>query len=253
MLFLFLLILRAVSIEFRSKEPSLTWRKTWDWVYAVTSIGLAFALGVVLGNILLGLPLDENFVYRGTTLDFFNPMALLTGLATLAACALHGALYLSMKTEGRLFTRLTLLIRRAQLNWLISFGLLTGYILIFHPEIAVPFRENPGWLLLAGLAVIAVLAVPQLTRRRRYRLAFVTSGVSIVLLLATVALRQFPVLAASTLEETGTLTIYNAAASKRALSYMLIVVAIGGPLVLSYTGFVFYTFRGKVVLDEHSY
>ena len=253
MLFLFLLILRAVSIEFRGKEEMAWWRTTWDVTYAVTSIGLAFSLGVVLGNVLQGLPLDADHVYRGTTLDFVNPLALLTGLASLAACALHGALYLSMKTEGRLFARVTLLIRRAQANWLICFGALTVYLVLFEPELVAPFRENPSWWVLVALGLAAVLAVPRLTRRRRYRWAFLASGASIVLLFATVALRMFPLLTASTLDEAGTLTIYNAAASERALGYMLVVVAIGGPLVLAYTWFVYRTFRGKVVLDEHSY
>lgn len=253
MLFLFLIIMRAVSIEFRSKEEMAWWRKMWDIVYSFTSIGLAFSLGLVLGNIIQGLPLDENFVYQGTTLDFFNPLALLTGVATLAACALHGALYLSMKTEGRLFAKMTLLIRRAQVNWLISFGILTAYISSVHPAIVAPFRENPSWIALAAAAVVAVLAVPQLVRKKRFSWAFFASGLSIVLLLATVAVRLFPVICMSTLTPEGTMTIYNAAASERALGYMLVVVAIGGPLVLSYTAFVFYTFRGAVELTEESY
>lgn len=253
MLFLFLIIMRAVSIEFRSKEEWPWWRKTWDIVYFSTSIGLAVALGLVLGNILQGLPLDEHFVYQGTTLDFFNPLALLTGVATLAACVLHGALYLSMKTEGRLFAKMTLLIKRAQVNWLVSFAVLTGYISYFHPEIVAPFKDHPSWIALAIAAVTAVLTVPQLVRRKRYGWAFFASGLSIVLLLVTVAVRLFPVICASTLTPEGTLTIYNAAASERALGYMLTVVAIGGPLVLSYTAFVFYTFRGAVELTEESY
>lgn len=264
MLFLFLLILRAVSIEFRSKEEWPWWRRTWDTVYYTTSIGLAFSLGVVLGNVLQGLPLDADHVYRGSTLDFFNPLALLTGVATLAACVLHGALYLAMKTEGRLFERVVQLIRRAQINWFISFAMLSVYGAVFHPDIGRPFAgvfdaDHPAsvlgaWVLvLPASAVAAVLAVPAWVRRERYKRAFVASGISIVLLLATVALRMFPVLCESTLDAAGTLTIYNAAASDLGLSYMLTVVAIGGPLVLAYTWFVYRTFRGKVILGKESY
>ena len=264
MLFLFLLILRAVAIEFRSKETWPWWRRTWDVVYYSTSIGLAFSLGVVLGNVLQGLPLDADHVYRGSTLDFFNPFALLTGVATLAACVLHGALYLALKTDGRVFERVAVLIRRAQINWLVSFAVLSVYGAAFLPEIGRPFTGDfdpehpasglgPFVLVLPLAAVAAVLATPALARRGRYRRAFIASGVSIVLLLATVALRMYPVLCESTLTPEGTLTIYNAAASELGLSYMLIVVAIGGPLVLGYTWFVYRTFRGKVVLDEHSY
>ena len=253
MLFLFMLILRAVSIEFRGKEKMHWWRQTWDVVYAVTSIGLAFSLGVVLGNIIQGIKLDANFVFQGSTWDFFNPLALLTGLASLAACTLHGALYLAMKTEGRIFVRITFLIKRAQQNWLFSFALLSLYIFFFKQEIIAPFYTHWTYLILPVLALIAVLLVPSLSAKRQYGRAFLLSGLSIVLLFSVVAIRLFPVLTPSTLDPAGTLTIYNAAASKQGLSYMLKVVAIGGPLVLAYTAFVFYTFRGKVVLDEHSY
>ena len=77
MLFLVLLIFRAISIEFRSKEPVAWWRQLWDVSYSVSSIMLALSLGLVLGNIIQGLPIDDQFIYRGTVGDFFNPFSIL--------------------------------------------------------------------------------------------------------------------------------------------------------------------------------
>ena len=84
----------------------------------------------------------------------------------------------------------------------------------------------------------------------RYRRAFIACGVSIVLLPETVALRMSPMLCESTLDPAGTPTIYDAAASQLGPTYILTVVAIGGPLVLAYTWFVYRTFRGKFGVES---
>ncbi|MDO9040487.1 MAG: cytochrome d ubiquinol oxidase subunit II, partial [Bacteroidota bacterium] len=75
MLFLVLIILRAIAIEFRSKEPMLWWRKLWDIVYSFASTMIGFTLGVVLGNVVLGIAIDGNMIYKGGLLDIFNPYA----------------------------------------------------------------------------------------------------------------------------------------------------------------------------------
>ncbi|MFM1883971.1 MAG: cytochrome d ubiquinol oxidase subunit, partial [Bacteroidota bacterium] len=100
MLFLVALIFRAISIEFRSKEPMEWWRKSWDRAYAISSINMALLLGVVVGNAVLGIPMDDQGNFQGSVLDLLHPYALLVSLLTLAAFALQGGLYLSMKTEG---------------------------------------------------------------------------------------------------------------------------------------------------------
>jgi cytochrome d oxidase subunit CydB len=100
MLFLVALIFRAISIEFRSKEPMPWWRKMWDWSYSIASIVVALSLGVVLGNIIQGLPIGADREFHGTWLSFLNPYALLVGLTTVALFAQHGAVYLLLKTEN---------------------------------------------------------------------------------------------------------------------------------------------------------
>jgi len=100
-LFLMALIFRAISIEFRSKEPMAWWRKLWDWSYSVASIVVAMSLGVVLGNLIQGLPIGADREFQGTWLSFLNPYALLVGLTTVALFAQHGAVYLeSIKKCG---------------------------------------------------------------------------------------------------------------------------------------------------------
>lgn len=254
MLFLVFIIFRAISIEFRSKEPMAWWRNAWDIAYSVSSIALAFLLGVVLGNVLQGIPLNENYVYQGNGfLDFLSPFTILTGLTTLSLFMTHGAIYLLLKTEGRLYAKLTRLLPRGIIFFVISFSVTTLYALVYIPHLSDDFKANP-WLFLVPLgAILSVANIPRLAHLRRYGSAFIFSSLTIAFLLVLVSIEIFPVLLFSTLDPTHSITVYNAASSTRSLQIMLIIVAIGAPLVAFYTIFVYRTFKGKVELDDFSY
>jgi cytochrome d ubiquinol oxidase subunit II len=253
MLFLVFLIFRAVSIEFRSKEPMLWWRRMWDWSYSIASVVLAVLLGVVLGNVLQGMPLDDDYNHVGHWLRFLNPYAFLTGLTTLSLFMVHGALYLLLKTEGRLYARLSVLVKQAMIFFLVTFGFTTLYTLIYIPHLSDQFKETPALFALPVLAFLSIANIPRLISRHRYLGAFLFSALTMSLLLMLVAVELYPVLLLSTSNPDHSITIYNAAASTRSLGIMLTIAAIGTPLVLGYTAFVFWTFRGKVKVDENSY
>ncbi len=253
MLFLVFLILRAVSIEFRSKEPGKVWRLAWDISYAVSSIMLAVLLGVVLGNVLFGIPLNENQEYEGSWLAFLNPFALMTGVTTLALFMMHGAIYLAMKTEGRLFAKVTILIRRAIIFFIVVFGITSLYALLYIPHLSDDFSSNPALFVVPLLAFLSIANVPRLARKHKYLSAFLFSSLTVALLLMLVAIELYPVIVFSTSEATNHLTVYNSCSSQKSLGIMLVIAAIGMPLVLAYTVFVYKTFWGKVKMDETSY
>jgi len=223
MLFLFALIFRAVSIEFRSKEPMKWWRNMWDTAYSVSSILLALLLGVVLGNVLQGMPLDENYELAGDWLAFFNPYAFLVGITSLSLFMMHGAIFLTMKTEGRLFAKVNRLLQRSIIVFVILFAILSLYTLLYIPHLSDGFKKRPWLFIVPVLAVLAIANIPRLVIKQKYLSAFIFSAITVALLLITVA------------------------------SELLTFVAIGGPLAVSYTAFVYKTFWGKVTLDEHSY
>ena len=253
MLFLVLIIFRAISIEFRSKEDMAWWKKTWDISDSVSSSLIAILLGVVLGNVIQGIPMGADHEFTGNWLEFLNPYALLVGVTTLSLFMLHGALYLSMKTEGRLFAKLTILIRRALSFFFVTVTVLTVVSLIFVPQLSDRMQSQP-WLFPVPLMMVgAMLAIPRVVRRRQYRTAFLLSSAITMLLLIVVAVELYPVLLPSSSNPAHSLDVYTAAASEKSLQIMLIIAAIGTPLVLSYTIFVYRTFRGKVKLDETSY
>src|SRR3984957_15627574 len=121
MIFLVGLIFRAVSIEFRSKEPWPWWRGAWDIVYCFASVIISLSLGLMLGNVVEGLPLNANREFEGTLLSFFNPFAIMVSITTLALFMMHGAIFLTMKTESRLFVKLHVLANNFIVFFVVSF------------------------------------------------------------------------------------------------------------------------------------
>ena len=254
MLFLIFIIFRAISIEFRGKEEMLWWRKLWDVCYSISSIMLAFLLGVVLGNVLQGIAIGENYQYTGSGFfEFLNPYAIMTGVTTLALFMAHGAIYLLLKTEGAMFEKLTYLLQKGMIFFMVSFAITTLYTLLYIPHLSDDFKRAPILFAVPVLTFLSIANVPRLASKKNYKLAFFFSSLTISLLLVLVAVELYPNLLFSTVDPKYSLDVYEAASSERSLGIMLLFVAIGGPLVLGYTFFVYRTFRGKVKLDDHSY
>ena len=253
-LFLVFLIFRAISIEFRGKEEMLWWRRLWDISYSVSSIVLSFLLGVALGNVLQGIAIDENHHYVGNGFfEFLNPYAIMTGFTTLFLFMMHGAIFLLLKTEGRLYAKLTILLKKGMIFFMVAFGITTLYTLLYIPHLSDEFRNNPILFVVPMLTFLSIANVPRLASKRKYLMAFVFSCITISLMLILVAIELYPTLLISTIDPKYSIDIYNAAASTKSLKIMLTIVAIGSPLVLGYTIFVYRTFWGKVKLDETSY
>jgi cytochrome d ubiquinol oxidase subunit II len=253
-IFLVFIIFRAVAIEFRSKEEMAWWRKTWDICYSISNIMLAFLLGIVLGNVLQGIAIGENYEYQGSgLLEFINPYSVLTGLSVLFLLMTHGAIYLLLKTEGKLYEKLTYLVKRSIIAFVIIFAITTLYTLIYIPHLSVKFKTNPELYIVPLAAFLSIANIPRLASKKKYLRAFLFSSLTICLLLVLVAVELYPNMLLSTIDSKYNIDIYNAASSQKSLKIMLTMVIIGAPLVLSYTIFVYNTFRGKVKLDEHSY
>jgi len=252
-LFLGFLIFRAVSIEFRGKEPMKWWKKTWDISYSVSSAMLAFLLGVVLGNVLVGMNMDSNFIYTGSWLEFLNPYSLLVGLTTLSLFMVHGAIYLTMKTEGRLFEKITRLLWWSIIAFVILFVIITIISVFNFPHLTDRFLNTPVLFVVPLLAFLSIANVPRLAKKGKYLKSFIFSSLSLSFLLILVAIELYPVIILNNADMESSMTIYNAASSDKSLGIMLTITAIGLPLVIAYTVFVYRTFWGKVKLDEMSY
>lgn len=252
-IFLIGLIWRAVAIEFRSKEPGKLWRMIWDVIYSFACIVVTLSLGLMLGNVAMGLPLNEQKEFTGNFLSFFNPFSIMVAFTTLALFMTHGAIYLAMKTENRLYTKLTILAKNFNVFFLVAFGLTTLYTLLYIPHLSDRIRSNPIFFIFPAIMFLAIANIPRQLKKGNYRFAFISSSITIASLLLAVAVEVFPNLVYASNDVKNSITINNAASSPKTMKTLLLIALIGTPLVGIYTSFVFWTFKGKVKLDEMSY
>ena len=253
MLVLLVMILRTVAIEFRSKRPSDRWRQTWDLVFSISSLSLALLLGVTFGNIIAGVKLQRDGTIDESLIDLLNPYALLVGATAVCMFALHGALFLNLKTEGELERR----IRRAIPPLLGTFFALTTVTVIstaiWEEEESQRFFDEVWPGIFPAAALLGWISVWYLIRRGLDFWAFIASGMMISLLLVSGAVGMFPNLLPSSINEDYNLTVDNSASADNTLRVCLIVAIIGIPLILTYTTGVYYFFRGKTALGPDSY
>jgi cytochrome d ubiquinol oxidase subunit II len=253
MLVLLCLILRPVAIEFRSQRPGVGWRRFWDAVFFGVSLVLALLFGIAFGNILLGFPLTAQGTISVSLVSLLSPYALLVGVTTIFLFATHGALYLTMKTEGAINQRT----RRWAPRLLGVFFLLNTAVVLVTVLLRLQLtrRYLSDWwpILFPALALIALIMAWRLVHAGRFFPAFVASGSVIALLIVSVAVGLYPNLLLSSLSPAYDLTAFNAASQPNTLTVMLIIAIIGIPIVLLYTAGVYYIFQGKVQLEPDSY
>jgi len=253
MLLLVALISRAVSLEFRSKIRSPGWRGFWDWAFFAGSALASLLFGVAVGNAMLGLPLDAEGNFYGTVLDQLGPYPVLVGLMTVALFAMHGGLFLYLKTEGPFQRRLRDWMWRTWGLFLVLFMLATIATVAFIPRATENFERWPWAAVVVVAAVLAVANIPRCLYWDRPGQAFASSAVVIATLVMLFGLALYPNLVTASNDAAHSVTIFNAASSPKTLGIMLIIAAIGMPFVLTYSGIIYWTFRGKVRLGEHSY
>lgn len=253
MLLLAALIFRAVAIEFRSKRPMLWWRRMWDIGFSASSITSSLLLGITLGNIALGIPINSDKEFVGSIVGLLNPYALLVGLTTLALFMMHGCIYVVLKTEGELHEQVRGWVNNTIIFFTICYVTTTMATLIYLPHMAERFREHPSLFAIALVNMLAIANIPREVYHNRDGRAFLSSCASLVAMLALFGVGVFPNMVRSTLGSDFSLTIYNTASSAKTLKIMLGIALLGIPVVLAYTVSVYWIFRGKVKLDAMSY
>jgi len=253
MLVLVVLIFRAVTLEFRSQRTGKAWRTVWDWSFSLSSLVLALLLGVAFGAVVSGVPLDADQEIEVNLFGLLTPYNLLVGVTTVAMFAMHGGIYLIMKTEDDLQARI-----KGYLPYLMGlFVVLNTLLVIFALALGLPFTDRyleQIWpVIFPAAALAAMAAVWYFVQRARYFSAFVASSLMILMLIVAGGIGMHPNLLVSTIDSAYNLTIFNAASEQNTLQVALIIALIGMPFVLLYTAGVYYIFRGKVTVDNTSY
>ncbi len=238
------LIFRALSIEFRNQVDSQIWKKFWDKIFSLSSFIVALLLGVALGNIFVGIPLDAQMNYRGTFFTLLRPIPLLVGITGILMLTLQGATYLQLKSDGDFNRRvgnwaaLTLKLFTGML------GILTISIFFLHKDQFYTLLQRPaGYLALILILISIVLAYINIKNGNRL-LAFISSSLIILSMFFIVAATIFPNIVQATNPHFN-MTIYSASSSQKTLRIMLIIALIGMPIVLAYTALIYRIFRFK--------
>lgn len=248
------LIFRVVAIEFRSKQPGRLWRSLWDTVFCCASFVIAIGVGLVLGNLIEGIPLDVHQNFVGQFSDFFRPYSLLISAMSVSIFTMHGSIYLVMKTEGKIQERLRRWVKRSIAVFVITYLAVTIATLVYMPYMTAQMRAMPILFLVALGALLAILNVVREIYKKHDGRAFLSSALGIALLFIVFGIGTFPTMIRSSISsEEHSLTLFNSASSPLTLKVLLIIVAIGIPLVLAYGFYIYRIFRGKVKIGPASY
>jgi len=271
------LILRPVGFKYRSKLPSKSWKQFWDYALFVGGFVPALIFGVAVGNVLQGVPFyfDDSLraFYTGTFFGLLNPFALLCGLLSVTMLAMHGAVYLNLKTEGHLQRKAKKAAATTAILTVILFlvgGLwilydVDGYALTSmlahdgpsNPLHKIVVKKAEGWfvnyqhypvLMTAPfIGVMGALLLPFFLRFAGF--SFILSGLSLFGIIATVGVSMFPFILPSSTHPAHSLMVWDSSSSHLTLFIMLVATVIFLPIVLTYTAWVYRVLRGKVTTD----
>lgn len=274
LLILLALILRPVGFKYRSKLTNPTWRSCWDGALFIGGFVPALIFGVAVGNVLQGVPFhfDDSLraFYTGTFIGLLNPFGLFCGIVSVCMLAMHGALFLKIKTQDPIRSRAELAGRICALLTMILFILgglwlyvgVDGYRLsavIAHDGSSNPLyksvvREAHAWFnnyrVLPMARVVPAMGIGfsllACILARYARTAFVCSGLSITGIIATVGVTMFPFMLPSSSNPAQSLIVWDSSSSQLTLLIMLLGTVIFLPIILGYTAWVYRVLRGKI-------
>jgi cytochrome d ubiquinol oxidase subunit II len=262
MIVLWLLIARGASIELRMHIDDGLWRSFFDGLFFLSSLLLAVFFGAALANVIRGVPLREDGYFflplwtdwrvgpQPGILDWYTVIG---GGVALVALAVHGALYLAVKTEGELQTRTRTFVRK---SWIALFAI-TVISLIATTSVRAEALTNyyafpPAFVI--PIAVLGALGgMLYFTRREADRKAFASSCVYLVSMLVGAAVSLYPRLLPSSSDTARDITVQNALSGPYAMRVGLVWWSLGTVLAIVYFVVIYRMFRGKVTLDGGGY
>lgn len=246
-LVLLALIVRGVAIEYRSKHAGAAWRRRWDIAMPIASGLTPLLLGVAIADLAHGVPMDADGNVTGNLADLLTGYGILAGITLVVVCALHGALFLAIRTHGALAERA----RRTALGlWPLAAVLLAGFLAWSAVQAAAPAPRRIVVLVLAGATLLAAAAAGPLAWLRRTLAAFGATSAAIVLLVATLFLWLYPRVLVSSTPGVASPTIFSTASNHYSLVAMTIVAVIFLPIVLVYQVWALWVFRARLGAEE---
>jgi cytochrome d ubiquinol oxidase subunit II len=234
------LIARGVAFEYKGKRDNPRWQSTWKWCTTLGSLLIPLLLGVGLGDLLVGLPINQSHNYTGNFFDLLTPYGLWTGLTLVGLCLLHGASFLKLKTTDTVRERARSAAR--PLGWA-AIALVIGHVIWTRAVAGGADVPQPVQI----LALIAVIFAARLGISDHYDGgAFAASAIAIAATIGSIFIELYPNVMISTTNTAYNLTVNNSASGSYALKVMTVAAVIFFPLVLAYQGWSFHVFRARV-------
>jgi cytochrome d ubiquinol oxidase subunit II len=237
------LIVRGVSFEYRGKRDAIRWRRTWDVLLTAGSLVAPLLIGVALGDLLHGLPINSRQDYTGSFWTLLQPYALLTGVTLVLICLLHGATFLALKTTGEMRDRAGRLARRIAP---VTGVAVLAFISWTHASAGKGTLLNP----IEFFAVVAAIAASWLVYEHREGFAFAATTVTMAACILSIFVDLYPSVMVSSTSAAYNLTVHNTASGAYSLKVMTVVVVIFLPFVLGYQTWTYYVFRRRVSRRE---
>jgi cytochrome bd ubiquinol oxidase subunit II len=244
LLILLLLIVRVLSFEWREKAETSRWRAVWTWLNTIASVGAPFLWGIALASLLHGVPIASDQSYAGDFGDLFSGYSILAGIAVCLLFALHGAVFLSLRTLGGLRERA----RRTASLLAPGAAVVGAGFLVWTLVVASDVNDKgvfPGILPVAVAAIAAVAAV-FLARAGKERWAFAATATTIVAAVVTLFVSLYPRVMVSNPRFANSLTVENASSADYTLTVMTVVAAVLIPVVLLYQAWTYHVFRARL-------
>jgi cytochrome bd ubiquinol oxidase subunit II len=244
LLILALLIVRVLSFEWRGKAETPGWRSFWTWMNTIGSVGAPLLWGIALASLLQGVPIDSDQNYAGDFGDLFSVYTILAGIAVCLLFALHGAVFLTLRTLGDLRARA---LRTATLLAPVA-AVVGAAFLVWTLVVAGDVNDKgvfPG-ILPVAVAAVAVVAAVFLVRGANERWAFVATATAIGAVVVTLFVSLYPRVMVSDPEFGNSLTIDNASSAHYSLTVMTVVAAVLLPIVLLYQAWTYHVFRARL-------
>ncbi len=233
------LVFRGVAFEFRWRDPAH--RAFWDVAFNLGSVVATLAQGITLGGLLQGVA-TTNREYAGGWFDWLSPFSLLVGVSLVAGYALLGATWLIMKSEGSLQDRCYGLALRLGIAVIIAMAAVSAWTPFLRDAYWLRWFAWPQVLFTAQVPLLVVIASVVFfisLRRRRHYTPFLMALGLFTLGLAGLGISLYPYVVPPSV------SIWDAAAPSASLKFMLPGVLVMVPIILAYTGYSYWVFRGK--------
>jgi cytochrome d ubiquinol oxidase subunit II len=252
MLILFALILRGVTFAFRGKVDDPKWRRIWDICLVLGSFLPALLFGVAFANLFQGLPIDGEGIFQGNLLTLLNPYGIAGGLLFVVVFALHGSLWLTTKTDGKLLSQAGALAKKI---WPLEVLLAVIFLLasLRMTNLYDNYLANPILFAIPAVAVVALLATRMFMALAAWWKAWISSALTIVGTVMFGVVGLYPNLIPSSLDPRYSMSVTNSSSSPLTLKIMLVVALTFVPMVIAYQVWVHFLFKDKLDDDEVAY